>query len=57
LVFVACLALVLCGIPVVQVSKGSVVYLAYVASLTLAVVAGCWLKCESRRWRWGGRDA
>jgi len=41
--------LVLGGIPFVQVSKGSVLYIAYVAALTVVLVAVCWLKGESPR--------
>lgn len=56
-VLLAYLALVLSGIPFVHVSKGSVAYFAYVAALTAALIAICWLKGEPPRWRWGGRDA
>jgi len=55
-VFVAYLVLVLGGIPFVQVSKGSPVYIAYVAALTVVLIVVCWLKGEPPRWRWGGRD-
>jgi len=41
--------LVLGGIPFVQVPKGSVLYIAYVAALTVVLVAVCWLKGESPR--------
>jgi len=51
------LVLVLGGIPFVHVSKGSVLYIAYVSVLTVALIAICWLKGEAPRWRWGGRDA
>jgi len=50
-------ALVLGGIPFIQVSKGSVLYVAYVSVLTVALIAVCWLRGEPPRWRWGGRDA
>lgn len=55
-VLVTHLVLVLGGIPVVHVSKGSVLYTAYVSVLTVALVAVCWRKGEPPRWRWGGRD-
>jgi hypothetical protein len=50
-------ALVLGGIPFIQVPKGSVLYVAYVSVLTVALIAVCWLRGEPPRWRWGGRDA
>jgi len=56
IVLLSYLALVLGGIPFVQVSKGSIVYLAYVAVLTAALVVICWLTGEPPRWRWGGHD-
>jgi len=55
-VVVAYLVLVLGGIPIVQVSKGNVLYLAWVAVLTVVLIVICWLKGEPPRWRWGGRD-
>ena len=51
------LALVLGGIPFIQVSVGSVAYIAFVAVLTIALIAVCWVTGEPPRWRWGGRDA
>jgi hypothetical protein len=56
-ILIAYLVLVLGGIPFVHVSEGSVLYLAYVSVLTVALVVICWLKGEPPRWRWGGRDA
>jgi hypothetical protein len=56
-VLVAYLALVLGGIPFVHASNGSLVYAIYVAVLTVALIAICWLTGEPPRWRWGGRDA
>lgn len=50
-------ALVLGGIPLIQASKGNVVYIAYVLVLTAALIAICWVKGERPRWRWGRRDA
>jgi hypothetical protein len=50
-------ALVLGGIPLIQVSKGSVLYVVYVSVLTVALIAVCWLTGEPPRWRWGGRDS
>ena len=49
-------ALVLGGIPLLQVSKGNLVYIAYVSGFTVVLVAVCWLKGEPPRWRWGDRD-
>lgn len=46
LVLIAYLLLVVGGIPLVQVSKGDVAYLSYVALLTIALVTICWLKGE-----------
>jgi hypothetical protein len=40
------LALVLGGIPFIQVSRGSVVYIAYLLVLTVILVAICWLTGE-----------
>lgn len=56
-VLITYLALGLGGVFFVPVSKGSVLYAAYLAVLTVALVAICWLKGEPPRWRWGGRDA
>jgi hypothetical protein len=55
-VLFAYLVLVIGGIPLIQASRGSAVYIAYVAVLTLALVAVCWLTGEPPRWRWGKRD-
>jgi lipoprotein signal peptidase len=55
-VLVTYLLLILGGIPFVQASKGSVLYLAYGAVLTAALVAVCWITGEPPGWRWGGRD-
>jgi hypothetical protein len=52
-VLVTYLLLVLCGIPLLQVREGSIPYLAFVALLTVALVAICWAKGEPPRWRWG----
>jgi hypothetical protein len=51
------LALVLGGIPFIQASVGSVVYVAYTVALTVPLVAVCWLTGEPPRWRWRKRDA
>jgi hypothetical protein len=51
------LALVMGGIPFLQVSRGSLVYALCVVILTAALIAVCWLTGEPPRWRWGGRDA
>lgn len=56
-VLLAYLALVLGGIPLVLLSKGSGAYFAYVAAVTALLLVICWLKGEPPRWRWGGRDA
>jgi len=56
-VLITYFALVLGGIPFIQVSKGTVLYVAYVSGLTVALIAVCWLTGEPPRWRWGGRDA
>jgi len=50
------LALVLGGIPALKVTKGTLVYLAYVVLLTVALVVICWLTGERPRWRWGERE-
>ena len=56
-VLVAYLALVLGGIPLIQATKGTVVYIAYVLVLTVASVTVCWFTGEPPRGHWGGRDA
>jgi len=56
-VLVAYLALVLGGIPLIQATKGTLVYIAYVLALTVALVTVCWFTGEPPRWHWGGRDA
>jgi hypothetical protein len=56
-VLIGYFALVLGGIPFIQVTKGNVLYVAYVSVLTVALIAVCWLTGEPPRWRWGGRDA
>ena len=56
-VLVVYVVLVLGGIPFVLVSIGHLAYMAYVAILTAALVAICWLTGEPPRWRWGKRDA
>ena len=57
IVFIGYLVLVIAGIPFVEVSRGSVLYPAYLSVLSVAFVAICWLKGEPPRWRWGGPDA
>ena len=47
------LALVVGGIPFVQAVRGSAVYVAYAAVLTIFLVAICWLTGEPPRWRRG----
>ena len=54
-VLITYFTLVLGGIPFIQVPRGSVLYVAYVSVLTVALIAVCWLKGEPPRWRWGGR--
>ena len=49
-------ALVIGGIPFVKVTRGTLVYLAYVILLTVVLIVVCWLTGERPRWRWGGRD-
>jgi hypothetical protein len=52
-VLIVYIVLVLGGIPVLQVSKGSLACLAYTVALTIALVAICWARGEPPRWRWG----
>ena len=56
-VLIAYFVLVLGGIPFIQVSGGSTLYVAYVVVLTVALIAVCWVTGEPPRWRWGGRDS
>jgi len=49
-------ALVIGGIPLLQVTRGTLAYVAYVVFLTVVLVVICWLTGERPRWRWGGRD-
>jgi len=51
-VLVSYLALVLGGIPFIQASRGSVVYLAYIFVLTAALVTMCWLTGEPQTSRY-----
>ena len=51
------IALVLIGIPFIQASRGSVLYIIYVSVLTAALIGICWLTGEPPRWRRGDRDA
>ena len=48
-------ALVLAGIPLVQGSLGSAVYVGYLMLLTMALIAICWLTGEPPRRRGGDR--
>ncbi len=57
LVFLIYLALVLAGIPLIQASRGSAIYIIYALSLTALFIGICWLKGEPPRWRSGGDDA
>jgi hypothetical protein len=52
-VLLAYLALVLGGIPFIQASQGSAVYIAYLLVLTVILVAICWLTGEPPGWRDG----
>lgn len=45
-------ALALGGIRLVSVLKGPVVYITYVAILTVVFLAICWLTGEPLHWRW-----
>ena len=51
------LSLVLVGIPLIQASMGSVIYIAYASGLTALLIGICWLKGERPSWRSGDRDA
>src|SRR5215475_6280303 len=53
-VLLAYLALVFGGIPLVQVSIGSALYVVYVSILTAVLIAICWLTGEPPRWRKSG---
>ena len=55
-VLVAYFALVIGGVPFIQVIRGNGIYTAYVAGLTALLLVICWLKGEPPRWRWGRRD-
>jgi hypothetical protein len=56
-VLVAYLTLVFVGVPLFHRASGSSLwlYLGYVAVLTVALVATCWLTGERPRWSWGDR--
>jgi drug/metabolite transporter (DMT)-like permease len=56
-VLLAYFALVLAGIPFIQIGAGNVAYVVYVLVLTAVLVGVCWLTGERPRWRWGKRDA
>ena len=56
-VLLAYFALVLAGIPFIQIGAGNVAYFVYVLVLTAVLVGVCWLTGERPRWRWGKRDA
>jgi hypothetical protein len=56
-VLLAYLSLTLGGIPLIQASMGSVMYVAYTFGLTALLIGICWLKGEPPRWRSGNRDA
>jgi hypothetical protein len=45
------LSLVLAGIPLIQVSLGSVAFAIYVLALTALLIGVCWFKGEPARWR------
>jgi len=51
------LSLVLAGVPLIQASLGSVLYVIYAFTLTVFLIGVCWLKGEPPRWRGGDRDA
>lgn len=55
-VLLAYFALVVGGIPVLQATEGSLVYIAYAVALTVGLIAICWLTGERPRWRSGGRE-
>ncbi len=57
IVFIIYFALVIVGIPFIQVAVGGIVYIAYVLILTVALIAICWITGEPPRWRWGDRDS
>ena len=56
-VLLAYLSFALGGIPLIQASKGSAIYIIYALGLTGLLIVVCWLKGEPPRWRWGDRDA
>jgi hypothetical protein len=55
-VLIAYLVLALGGIPFVQVTRGNVVYVVYLAVLTVLLTAICWSKGEPSRRLRGDRD-
>jgi hypothetical protein len=56
-VLIGYVVLVLGGVPFIHATKGGVVYIPYVAVLTVGLIAICWLTGEPPRWRWGKHDA
>jgi hypothetical protein len=48
------LVLVLAGIPFVNSAARVLLFVLYVAALSLVLVAICWRTGEPPRWRWGG---
>lgn len=55
-VLLAYSCLIIAGIPLIQVSFGSLLYGVYALALTTVLIGVCWLKGERPRWRRAGRD-
>ncbi|MDE2048443.1 MAG: hypothetical protein KGJ44_08550 [Betaproteobacteria bacterium] len=54
-VMAAFVALLSLGVWRVLLQHGELAFIAYVAVLSLLLVAVCWLTGEPPRWRWGDR--
>lgn len=50
------IALVAAGVGFIPPSDEPGLFVAFVAFLTLLLIAVCWIKGEPPRWRWGERD-
>ena len=55
-VLVAFFALLTAGGMVLLPQNSPLLFVAYAALLCVVLIAVCWVKGESPRWRWGGDD-
>ncbi|RZI99023.1 MAG: hypothetical protein EOP39_25820 [Rubrivivax sp.] len=56
-VYITYVTLLVAGVVLLDPSQNEARFLAYIAAISVALLAICWAKGERPAWRWGNRDA